>query len=99
MSNTFLESLPIDIYTKKYILLFMKTAKLFKNGQSQAVRLPREFRFDGSSVFVQRFGDFVMLMPMTTNPWKSMFDAAEQFSSDFMSTRDPGIESTRESFD
>jgi len=33
------------------------------------------------------------------NPWKSMFDAAEHFSSDFMSTREPGIESTRESFD
>ena len=77
----------------------MKTAKLFKNGQSQAFRLPREFRFDGSSVFVQRFGDFVMLMPMKTNPWKSMFDAAEHFSSDFMTTRAQGIESTRESFD
>jgi virulence-associated protein VagC len=34
-----------------------------------------------------------------TNPWKSMFDAAEHFSSDFMATRDQGIESARESFD
>jgi antitoxin VapB len=79
--------------------MLMKTAKLFLNGQSQAVRLPREFRFDGTSVFVQRFGDLVMLMPMETNPWKSMFDAAEHFSSDFMSTRDQGIDSKREMFD
>lgn len=35
---------------------------------------------------------------LETNPWKSMFGATEQFSSDFMSTRTPGIESTREAY-
>jgi antitoxin VapB len=41
-----------------------KTAKLFKNGQSQAVRLPKEFRFDGKEVLVERDGDRVVLSPL-----------------------------------
>ena len=39
----------------------MKTAKLFKNGQSQAVRLPKEFRFEGEHVFVKKEGNIVLL--------------------------------------
>jgi antitoxin VapB len=42
------------------------TAKLFKNGRSQAVRLPREFRFEGDSVRVRRAGRGVLLEPMVT---------------------------------
>ncbi len=38
-------------------------ASLFMNGRSQAVRLPKEFRFDGDHVFVKRDGDRVILMP------------------------------------
>jgi antitoxin VapB len=75
----------------------MKTAKLFKNGQSQAVRLPKEFRFEGESVFIQHLGNCVVLIP-EENPWKSMFDAAGQFSDDFMAERDQGSQSERESF-
>lgn len=41
----------------------MKTAKLFTNGRSQAVRLPREFRFSGKEVWIAREGDRVVLMP------------------------------------
>jgi antitoxin VapB len=40
------------------------TAKLIKNGSSQAVRLPKECRFDGDEVIVKRFGDMVILVPM-----------------------------------
>mgnify|MGYP001590028580 CR=1 FL=1 len=40
------------------------TAKLFKNGNSQAVRLPKECRFDGDEVVVKRFGNMVILVPM-----------------------------------
>jgi len=40
------------------------TAKLFKNGSSQAVRLPKECRFAGDEVVVKRFGDTVILVPM-----------------------------------
>jgi antitoxin VapB len=42
-------------------------AKLFKNGRSQAVRLPREFRFDGDRVRVRRFGRGVLVEPIFTN--------------------------------
>ena len=40
------------------------TARLFKNGSSQAVRLPKEFRFDGEEVAIRRMGEAVVLMPL-----------------------------------
>ena len=64
----------------------MQTAKLFKNGQSQAVRLPREFRFEGDSVSIKRVGNAVVLLPQN-EPWETLFDALEQFSPDFMDER------------
>lgn len=42
----------------------MKTAKVFKHGNSQAVRLPKEFRFDGDEVLVKRTAAGVLLLPM-----------------------------------
>jgi antitoxin VapB len=44
-----------------------KTAKLFRNGRSQAVRLPREFRFDGSEVRVRKLAGGVLLEPLITD--------------------------------
>jgi antitoxin VapB len=44
-----------------------KVAKLFKNGRSQAVRLPKEFRFRGDCVRVRRVKDGVLLQPMLTD--------------------------------
>lgn len=41
----------------------MKTAKVFKHGNSQAVRLPKEFRFDADEVLVTRSGGGVLLLP------------------------------------
>ena len=41
----------------------MKTAKIFQNGQSQAVRLPKEFRFDDKEVFIKKIGHVVCLIP------------------------------------
>jgi antitoxin VapB len=43
------------------------TARLFKNGRSQAVRLPREFRFEGDRVTVRRVGRGVLVEPVVTN--------------------------------
>ena len=40
----------------------MKTAKLFKNGQSQAVRLPKEFRMTGNEVYIKRQGEAIVLL-------------------------------------
>jgi antitoxin VapB len=41
----------------------MKTAKVFRHGNSQAVRLPKEFRFDGDEVLVKRSSGGVLLLP------------------------------------
>ncbi len=68
----------------------MKTAKLFKNGDSQAVRLPREFRFAGTEVLIKRAGTAVVLLPKTKS-WDTLLSSLEQFSDDFMSDRNqPG---------
>jgi len=64
----------------------MKTAKIFKNGQSQAVRLPKEFRFDDSEVFIKKSGNVVQLIPRSDS-WNSLFGSLEMFSADFMDER------------
>ena len=60
----------------------MQTAKLFPNGQSQAVRLPKEFRFEGDRVYIQRIGDAVVLLPYQ-RPWQVLLDSLSRFSADF----------------
>ena len=60
----------------------MQTAKLFPNGQSQAVRLPKEFRFEGDRVYIQRVGEAVVLLPYQ-RPWQVLLDSLSQFSADF----------------
>jgi antitoxin VapB len=61
----------------------MTTAKLFMNGRSQAVRLPREFRFPGDQVRVRRFGLGVLLEPaeIDVDTW---FEALDRFEEPFM---------------
>lgn len=65
----------------------MQTAKLFQNGQSQAVRLPKEFRFQGSEVFVKQTLNAVILISKE-NPWENLFASLEHFSKDYLSERD-----------
>ena len=74
----------------------MRTAKLFKNGGSQAVRLPKEFRFEGSRVFVKKVGDAVVLLPRQDS-WDVLFDSLDQFTDDFMEERDQPEPQVRES--
>lgn len=64
----------------------VKTAKLFKNGDSQAVRLPKEFRFAGSDVLIKRAGSAVVLLPRTKS-WDTLLSSLGQFSADFMESR------------
>jgi antitoxin VapB len=64
----------------------VKTAKLFQNGQSQAVRLPKEFRLPGKEVYVKKLGSAVVLLPQEQS-WDALFESLEHFSSDFMSRR------------
>lgn len=47
----------------------MATAKVFRNGRSQAVRLPKEFRFTTTEVSVRREGDAVILEPLRARSW------------------------------
>jgi antitoxin VapB len=61
----------------------MTTAKLFANGGSQAVRLPREFRFEGSEVRIRRFGLGVLLEPAVID-LESWFVALDRFDEPFM---------------
>lgn len=73
----------------------MKTAKLFQNGQSQAVRLPKEFRFEGEEVFIKKNGNVVMLIPIA-HSWDSLLGSLNKFSPDFMSERNQPQQQTRE---
>jgi len=75
----------------------MNTAKLFKNGKSQAVRLPKEFKFEGSEVYIKRIGQNVMLIPMN-DPWGTLIDSLDKFSDDFMSQRTQPSLQGREKF-
>lgn len=65
----------------------MDTARLFQSGRSQAVRLPKAYRFEGVEVVVKHFGNGVLLMPLN-EPWV-MLDAA-------LNTFEPGFQINRE---
>ena len=67
----------------------MATAKLFQNGQSQAVRLPKEFRFENlKEVFIKKINGMVILIPKSDKTvWDKMFDNLDDFSDDFMQIR------------
>lgn len=66
----------------------MTTAKLFSHGGSQAVRLPKEFRFDGREVHVRRVGDEVVLSARPPATADALIDAIEAF--------EPGLPLVRE---
>ncbi len=90
------------MYTRRYILLLkeyiMQTAKVFKNGNSQAVRLPKEYQFKGEDVFIQKHGDAVILIPKD-KVWETFLNGLNSFSDDFMEDgREQGDNQERESF-
>ena len=62
----------------------MQTARLFINGRSQAVRLPKEYQFNGESVYVKKIGDAVILVPFDKE-WEVFLHGLNNFSDDFMS--------------
>jgi antitoxin VapB len=62
----------------------MDTAKLFKNGRSQAVRLPKEYALPGDEVYVKKINGVVVLIPKDGDPWSSFIDSLDKFSDDFM---------------
>ncbi|MFA7384246.1 MAG: type II toxin-antitoxin system VapB family antitoxin [Desulfurivibrionaceae bacterium] len=76
----------------------MQTAKVFKNGNSQAVRLPKGFRVEGDEVVIKKIGDTILLMPKRYEyaALKSMFD---QFEPDFRIDRDQPVSNQERDFD
>lgn len=67
----------------------METAKLFVNGRSQAVRLPKAFRFEGmTEVYIQRDGDRVILTPTSKPPMQRLIAALDEFE-DFPARQQP----------
>lgn len=75
----------------------MDIAKLFKNGRSQAVRLPKEYSFSGQEVYVKKIDGVVMLIPINEDPWQPLIDSLNKFSDDFLSfKRDQGTFEKRE---
>ena len=75
-------------------------AKLFKNGQSQAVRLPKEYRFENEDeVLIKKVEDGVLLMSKSDkNIWDNMFKRLDEFSNDFMLQREQPIQKRDELF-
>ena len=73
----------------------MQTTKLFKNGRSQAVRIPKEFRFEGTEVFITKMGRAVVLLPVDDS-WDVLLNSLALFSSDFMEQREQPLQQQRE---
>lgn len=61
----------------------MMTAKVFENGRSQAIRLPKAYRFDEKEVAVHKVGDVLMVMPKEKS-WDGLLASLDLFSDDFM---------------
>ena len=75
----------------------MDTAKLFPNGRSQAVRLPKEYAFSGEEVYIKKLDGMVVLISKE-DPWQPFLASFSKFSDDFLDeTRDQGDEEVRES--
>ena len=66
----------------------MEAAKLFENGRSQAVRLPKDCRFEGKEVLTHKIGNMVLLMPKDTE-WRNFLLGLDMFSDDVFSDGRP----------
>ena len=71
-----------------YILVYvqggaMKTAKVFRSGNSQAVRIPKEFHLEGEEVEIRRKGESLVLLPRKRS-WAALIDSLGKFTDDFM---------------
>ncbi|XAH21093.1 type II toxin-antitoxin system VapB family antitoxin [Xylophilus sp. GW821-FHT01B05] len=65
----------------------METARLFASGRSQAVRLPKDYRFAGTEVVVKHFGNGVLLLPVD-DPWATLEAALDEFEPGFRLERE-----------
>lgn len=78
----------------------MQTAKLFMNGRSQAVRLPKEFRLEGTEVFIKKTGQGVLLLPKNESAWDVWAQKLLKYQDDFMDDREqPSQQQSRAGLD
>jgi len=61
----------------------MKTAKIFRSGNSQAVRIPKAFQMEGDEVEIQRKGELLLLRPKKKS-WAALSESLHKFTDDFM---------------
>jgi len=74
----------------------METAKLFANGKSQAIRLPKEYRFSGDEVYIKKVGNTVMLFPKE-RAWETFIEGLNSFTDDFFADgRNQSVQTPRE---
>ena len=66
----------------------METARIFTSGRSQAVRIPKEYRFSVDEVYINKVGDALILTPVESLP-KLFDEGLRSFSNDFMSEGRP----------
>jgi len=74
----------------------METAKLLTNEDGQIVVLPAAFHLNGTEVYIKRVGNAIVLLNKD-NPWQTLIESLEQFSDDFMETREQPPLNDRES--
>ena len=74
------------------------TAKLFRNGRSHAVRLPAEFRFEGSEVHIRRTRAGDVILSQRPESWESFFELAKGVPEEFMTDRGDGLAQKRRLF-
>ncbi len=73
----------------------MDTARIFPSGRSQAVRLPKEYRFKGKDVMIKHFGNGVLLLPIDTS-WTMLEASLQEFEPGFILKRKQPEEQRRE---
>lgn len=75
--------------------MLSQIAKIFMNGRSQAVRLPKEFRFDCDEVYITKQGDKVVISP-TKPTWDDFFSEPSAFDESFLGEREQNAPQERD---
>ena len=74
-------------------------AKVFQNGRSQAIRIPKEFRVNTDEVYIEKVGDSLIIKPKYEDKWDKFFDKLEDIDTkDFLTNREQLPIQTRELF-
>jgi antitoxin VapB len=75
----------------------MNTAQISTDGTHQIVILPKDFKMSGTEVYIKKVGSAIVLIAKD-NPWQPLFESLEQFSDDFITTREQPHLDVREAF-